>query len=286
MISLSPPRVGGWQTGLPRQPCLGPRDSGPRLRQRQVRDATWRSEVEWSVAPRSSLMFMLSAIPLVATLAAASLLSLAARRSAHPWLVARWALVAALVGSELVEQIWPVLRHDWILSNTLPVQLSDLATVLTIASLARPKWRHIGALAYFWGVAAGCLGLAFPAIGAAYPSPLYFAFYVDHGALLTAGLVIAATGRLGIGWRAILFSWVATMAAAVIAGTANLLTGGDYMFLRSPPSTWSPLLVMGPWPWYVLVAWLLCPLLFMLLALPWWWGRLKPIVPPLAWQRR
>ena len=229
---------------------------------------------------------MLSAVPLLATLAAASVMVFAATRSPRRWGVGRWALVAALAGSEAVEQIWPLLRHDWILSNTLPVQLSDLATGLTVAALVWPERRPLGALAYFWGVAAGCLGLAFPAIGATYPSPLYFAFYIDHGALLTAGLVIAATGRLGIGWREILLAWVATMSAAVVAGTANLLTGGDYMFLRAPPSTWSPLLVMGPWPWYVLVAWGFCPLLLSLLALPWWWGRLKLIVPPLGWQRR
>jgi hypothetical integral membrane protein (TIGR02206 family) len=228
---------------------------------------------------------MLSLIPLLATLAAAALLALGVRpqRQIRPWL--RWTLVAALAGSELVEQIWPLVDHDWVLAQTMPVQLSDLATVLAVVALAWPRWHMGNVLTYFWGLAAGCLGLAFPAIGAVYPSPLYFAFYVDHGALLTTGLMIAAAGGLRIGWRAIMFAWGATMMAAIVAGTANLLTGGDYMFLRVSPPTWSPLMVMGPWPWYVAVAWGLCPLLFFLFALPWWLGKLRPPLQPLPWHR-
>jgi len=39
------------------------------------------------------------------------------------------------------------------------------------------------------------------------------------------------------------------------------------MFLRHPPVTWSPLLLMGAWPWYVLTAWALTPIVFLLLVI-------------------
>jgi uncharacterized membrane protein YwaF len=60
----------------------------------------------------------------------------------------------------------------------------------------------------------------------------------------------------------------ATLIVAAAAGTANLLTGGNYMWLREKPDTWSLLDVMGPWPWYILSAAVLALVLFTLLALP------------------
>jgi hypothetical integral membrane protein (TIGR02206 family) len=46
--------------------------------------------------------------------------------------------------------------------------------------------------------------------------------------------------------------FVATAAFAVLAGLGDLLTGGNYMFLREKPETASLLDLMGPWPWYIL----------------------------------
>lgn len=40
-----------------------------------------------------------------------------------------------------------------------------------------------------------------------------------------------------------------TLAFAALAGIGDLLTGGDYMYLRDKPSHDSLLNLMGPWPW-------------------------------------
>ena len=60
----------------------------------------------------------------------------------------------------------------------------------------------------------------------------------------------------------------ATLVVAVAAGTANLLTGGNYMWLREKPDEASLLDVMGPWPWYIVSAAVLALALFTLLDLP------------------
>ena len=36
----------------------------------------------------------------------------------------------------------------------------------------------------------------------------------------------------------------------MVAGVDHL-TGGDYLYLASPPPTFSLLNVLGPWPWYI-----------------------------------
>ena len=45
-----------------------------------------------------------------------------------------------------------------------------------------------------------------------------------------------------------------TLAMAAAAGIGNLITGGNYMYLRAKPSQASLLDQMGPWPVYIVVA--------------------------------
>jgi uncharacterized membrane protein YwaF len=45
--------------------------------------------------------------------------------------------------------------------------------------------------------------------------------------------------------------FAAALAGAAIAGLADVITGGNYMYLRSKPVHNSLLSVMGPWPWYI-----------------------------------
>ena len=85
---------------------------------------------------------------------------------------------------------------------------------------------------------------------------------------MVAALVLVIGRRIvprpGAVWRV----FGATLAVAAAAGTANLLTGGNYMWLREKPDEASLLDVMGPWPWYIVSAAALALLLFTLLAAP------------------
>jgi uncharacterized membrane protein YwaF len=47
--------------------------------------------------------------------------------------------------------------------------------------------------------------------------------------------------------------FAATLAWAAVAGTADVITGGNYMYLAWKPTHASLLRVMGPWPWYIAV---------------------------------
>jgi uncharacterized membrane protein YwaF len=56
--------------------------------------------------------------------------------------------------------------------------------------------------------------------------------------------------RPGAAWRV----FGATLAVAAVAAVADLVTGGNYMYLRSKPVHSSLLNLMGPWPWYIVGA--------------------------------
>ena len=42
-----------------------------------------------------------------------------------------------------------------------------------------------------------------------------------------------------------------TLVLAAVAGTADVITGGNYMYLRTKPEHGSLLSAMGPWPVYI-----------------------------------
>ena len=66
--------------------------------------------------------------------------------------------------------------------------------------------------------------------------------------------------RPGAVWRVY---WV-TLGFTVIAGVGDLITGGNYMYLRDKPAHSSLLSLMSLWPWYIVQTAILG--LFLLLA--------------------
>jgi len=56
--------------------------------------------------------------------------------------------------------------------------------------------------------------------------------------------------------------------APAVAGTADALTGGNYMYLRHAPESPTLLSLLGPWPWYIAGAAVIALALVALLSLP------------------
>ena len=77
---------------------------------------------------------------------------------------------------------------------------------------------------------------------------------------------------LGIGRRPRPGSWLyASLLLNALAGfdfVVDRLLGANYMYLLRKPPIHSLLSVMGPWPWYILVADGFAAALFLVLGLP------------------
>jgi hypothetical integral membrane protein (TIGR02206 family) len=197
-------------------------------------------------------------------------LPLAART--HP---ARWTRVVSrglavlLIAWVAAYHLVVALRGQFEPDSDLPLQLTDIVTVIAALAL----WSRsllLFELTYFWGLTAVLLAVLTPGLDPdeGFPSFFFWHYFVTHSGVILAALFLAIglglTARSGAVRRVLL----ATFAWAAVATAGNVLTGGNYMFLRERPGTPSILDYMGPWPWYILGATLLALALFALLDLP------------------
>lgn len=175
-----------------------------------------------------------------------------------PW---RWGgppwgiVVAVLAGVLLAAQLswWAVLatRPNWTPATGLPLELCDVTAVVGAFAL---WWRRpiLVEVLWFWGIGGGVMALLSPELPGAFPSWLFFQYYVVHGGIVVAPLLLSIGLRVwprpGAVW------WVAavTLGYALCMALVNIVTGGNYLWMRHPPSTASLLDVLGPWPWYLL----------------------------------
>ena len=206
--------------------------------------------------------------PLIAIALATVVLVVAARRRPGQWLkvfalvlvvdeVSWWVFMGA-GGGEPDQRAQP-----------LPLQLCDMAILVSAAAL----WtRHplLVEVTYFWALAGTIQALLTPALPQPFPTYPWFQYYIAHGGVVAAALLLVV--GLRIHPRRWAVAWVAgiTIAYAAFVGFADAITGADYMFLRAKPPSPTLLDVLGPWPWYLLSATALGLILFLVLDAPFW----------------
>jgi len=152
-------------------------------------------------------------------------------------------------------------------AQPLPLQLCDVA--IFIAALALLT-RHplLVEVSYFWGLAGTIQALFTPDLPQHFPSYPYWQYYIAHGGVVAAALILVV--GLRIRPRPWAFARVAglTVAYAALVGIVDAVTGADYMYLRSKPLAATALDWMGPWPWYILSATVVGVLLLAMLDAP------------------
>jgi len=194
----------------------------------------------------------------------------AARR--HP---GRWVEPAARVLALLILAAWAgeyvadVILGIWSVKYDLPLQLTDAVSLVTVAALwsvarGAPRARLVE-LVYFWGLTASLQAVLTPDLAYNFPSVFYFTYFGYHVGAVLAALVLVFGLRMYPGPGAVARVYAASLAWTALAGAGDLITGGNYMYLRYKPVHSSLLSLMGRWPWYIVETMVLA--LVMLLAL-------------------
>lgn len=201
----------------------------------------------------------------VIAVAAASLV-VAARRSPGPWLKV---LAIVLVVDEA--SWWAYLLAGGVpgsrLAQSLPLQLCDVAIFIAAGAL----WTRnqvLVEITYFWGIAGTLQALLTPDLPQHFPSYPYWQYYIAHGGVVAAALLLVVGMRLHPRRWAVARVAAITVAYAAFVFVVDLVTLSDYMYLRAKPSSATLLDVLGPWPVYILSAALIAIALFAILDAP------------------
>ncbi len=169
-------------------------------------------------------------------------------------------------------------------AQPLPLQLCDMGIFVAAAALWTRR-QLLVETTYFWALAGTIQALLTPDLPQHFPTYPYFQYYIAHGGVVAAALMLVIGLRQRP--RSLAFVRVAalTVAYAALVGLVDAATGADYLFLRAKPGSPTLLDVLGPWPVYVLSATLVGVALLALLNTPFWiWparrsaqGRVEPL---------
>lgn len=188
---------------------------------------------------------------LAVLLVTASLSVWAARRRPGPWMVI-WATALALVilAGWVGEYIAEGVQGTWTVRYGLPLQLTDAVSAVAVLAL----WTRravLVELTYFWALTASLQATLTPDLGQNFPSIYYFTYFGYHVGAIVAACFLVFGCRFYPRPRAFWRVFVLTLAFTAVVGAGDLITGGNYMYLRTKPAHNSLLNVMGPWPLYI-----------------------------------
>jgi hypothetical integral membrane protein (TIGR02206 family) len=212
-------------------------------------------------------------VPLAAALGGPVALALVARRWPRPWLApAALVLGAVLAAAELSWWVYLALRPGWSVSDGLPLQLCDAAGLVSVAAL---WWRQrlLVEIAYFVGLGGALQAVITPYVPQPFPSWLFFQYYVAHGGVIAAALLLVVGMRIEPRAGAVPRMFLLTAAYTALVGVVDAATGADYLYLLRPPPVPTLLDLLGPWPWYLGSAALVGLAVLLVLDAPFWWRR-------------
>jgi hypothetical integral membrane protein (TIGR02206 family) len=174
-----------------------------------------------------------------------------ARRRSGRWLRI-WALALALMilAGWVGEYVVDACRGVWTVKYDLPLQLTDAVSAAAVLALLTRRVLLVE-LVYFWSLTASLQALLTPDLSQSFPSVYYFTYFSYHTGAVVAACFLVFGCRLYPRPGAFRRVFALTLAFAALAGAGDLLTGGNYMYLRNKPAHNSLLDLMGPWPWYI-----------------------------------
>jgi hypothetical integral membrane protein (TIGR02206 family) len=175
----------------------------------------------------------------------------AARRRPRSWArPVAWTLALLIFAAWAGEYLADVLLGTWTAQYDLPLQLTDAVSLVCILALLTRRMLWVE-LAYFWALTATLQAAVTPDLSRTFPSVYYLTYFTYHGGAIAGSCFLVFGCRLYPRPGAVARVYAATAVVALVAGLGDILTGGNYMYLREKPVHDSLLNVMGPWPVYI-----------------------------------
>lgn len=165
-------------------------------------------------------------------------------------LVERLFAISFLV-MELLYHAWMYGIGRWDVGNSLPLELCSISLVLAIILLWTGN-KFLYYFVFFAGIGGALQALATPVLDLSFPHFRYFHFFYTHAGIILIALYFTWIKGYRPTFKGIIKAMAMLNGIAALVFVVNLVTGGNYMFLRIKPTTGSLLDYLGPYPWYIL----------------------------------
>ncbi|MFE8699227.1 TIGR02206 family membrane protein [Cytobacillus sp. FJAT-54145] len=175
---------------------------------------------------------------------------------------------------ELAYHYWLFKDGYWDVSFTLPLQLCSISLLLCLVLLAT-NLRWMFQIVFFLGGAGALQALITPELFVGFPHFRFIQFFITHMLIIWVALYYLFVKGYRPTSKGLLHAFLFLNAAAVFAFIANIITGGNYMFLARKPTNASLLDYLGPYPTYILSLEVIAISLFVIMYLPFGLGERK-----------
>ncbi len=182
--------------------------------------------------------------------------------------------VSIILLLEIGYHIWLITNNLWAASHALPLQLCSISLILCIILLLTNN-KTTFEIVFFIGIAGALQAIFTPELFYNFPHCRFLHFFINHILIIWVCLFYVWIKKYTISFISIFKSFVFLHMAALIAFVANIITGGNYMFLSRKPATSSALDYFGDYPWYILSLEGIALVLFTILYLPFLWHNKK-----------
>lgn len=208
------------------------------------------------------LLTLLALAPLVV------LLGRWVRGGRHEQSVCR-AFAVLILAVEIPIQIFSMLPAQFVLGDSLPFHLCDLAWMIAAVALwSRAGWAT--GLVYYWGLTLTMQALLTPHLEEDFPHWQFISFFMGHGLIVLAALFLTIGLGVRPSWRLLRGTIAITLGWAAVMFVFNALAGTNYLYLMHKPPTASAFDLMGPWPQYLFVAFAIGVTVWSLITAPWY----------------
>ncbi len=160
-------------------------------------------------------------------------------------------LAVAILATTVLPQAVYFTPGQWNPYATLPLQLCDWASLVSVYALWTHRWWAV-ALTYYWGLFLTTQAIATPDLRPDFPDLDFLLFWSMHVATVWAAVYLTFGRGVVPDWRSYRFVMALTAAWAVSVFCLNVVLDSNYGYLNGRPKAPTVLDVLGPWPWYVL----------------------------------
>lgn len=149
--------------------------------------------------------------------------------------------------------IHPYLAYSgkWNLQSSLPLNLCSLSGILSGVVLLKRNQLAFEFLLY-WGISGAIHSLLTPELTLGSGGLLLYEYYISHGGIIFSALYLSIVLKMVPRKNSWLKIFLFTQILLFLVAIADRNLDANYMYLLKKPLVHNPLII-GPWPWYILV---------------------------------